>query len=311
MNHPIPSALKACLSGDYSISEGNPLTLVFGAKSEVSAAFDKFYLTETKALPDKYHELKQKHSAIGEGYQRMEKITNLILEKLGNDILIIELGGGVFQQRSGWANEKFPNYIPLDISEGNMNRYSDKYTRCSIAANAEKLPFRDKSVDCILTHTFLEHPTHPEKVVREIARVIKPGGWVVHNDAWFCRWWQRYGVVGLKSFSSMNLTEKLIAISATFTEFPLIRIPPVIFQRLFRLLPFSGGGRDLRYTKLKPNYEMQLGCDEDAASSIDPVDVILYYEQSGFGSLYPLGFTRRLFYRNEPVFLVRDRVSGI
>ncbi len=43
-------------------------------------------------------------------------------------------------------------------------------------ANAYELPFADESFDVVVTMDFLEHVYHPEKIVAECARVLKPDG---------------------------------------------------------------------------------------------------------------------------------------
>lgn len=101
----------------------------------------------------------------------------------------------------------------------------------------------------------------------------------------------------------MSAEEKLISVGAKITELPLFRMPPILLRRIWRQIIPSNA---LRYTKLQPNYQLQLGCDEDAASSLDPIEVIRFYEQHGFKTRDHLGFINRLFYRNEPVFLVKE-----
>jgi hypothetical protein len=147
-------------------------------------------------------------------------------------------------------------------------------------------------------------------VLREIVRVLKPGGIVVHNDAWFCRWWQRYGVVNLKKFGSLNAREKAIVIASKITELPFLRIPPILIRRLTRHF-FTGKVQrgQLPYKKLRPNYSLHLGCDEDAASSLDPVDVILFYEASGFSLVHDLSFSQRIFHPNRYILLRKDAFS--
>lgn len=301
----IPGPLQNVLSDQPLFRGEQGRVLVFGNKNEVGSAFDSFY-SGSSASPELLQAQKMKHFAIGEGYTRMEQIVSSIEKNFSPDSIIIEIGGNVFQKRSANACERLKHYYPLDISEANMQLYSRTFGKVSLAANAEKLPFRDQSIDCIFTHTFLEHPTHPEKVLKEIARVIKPGGWVIHNDAWFCRWWQRFGVFGLKKFKNMTLREKFISLSAAVSEWKILRIPPVIMLRLLRS---TLGSEQFHYVKLKPNYDLHIGCDEDAASSIDPVEVIRFYERNGFETQAPLSFLRRLRYRNEPVFL-KKRFTG-
>ena len=42
---------------------------------------------------------------------------------------------------------------------------------------AEKLPFRDKSIDLCVLSQVLEHVNDPKKTIREVSRVLKPGGY--------------------------------------------------------------------------------------------------------------------------------------
>ena len=264
--------------------------------------------TETAAKPELYESLKQKHKGTGIANKIMEEIVGFLEKELPEDSILIEIGGGVSQSRSADAYKRFKNYFPLDISQTSISRYSDAYDKVGFIADAEELPFTDASIDCIFTHTFLEHPIRPEKVVAEIVRVLKPGGIIVHNDAWFCRWWQRYGVVGLKSVSNMSFKEKMVWLGSRITEFPLFRIPPIILRRLFRELLISTKSEiPLVYQKLEPNYNLHLGCDEDAASSLDPVNVIRYYESRGFSLIRPLSFKQRLFHPNKYIMLRKGK----
>jgi len=221
------------------------------------------------------------------------------------------LGGGFFQGRSGWAYKRLHNYYPLDISASSIERYSDHFQMPGIVADATKLPFKDNSVDFIFTHTFLEHPLNPDAVLKEIARVLKPGGYVLHLDAWFCRWWHRYGIVNLIPKNEnlipkneMTFQQKLIDLGSKLTEIKIVRLPPIIIGRFFREVFISKRKpMDLRFKKLNPNYDLHLGCDEDAASNIDPLDVIRFYESRGFKLAQPLSFKQRLFYPNKLVAL--------
>ena len=44
---------------------------------------------------------------------------------------------------------------------------------------SEKIPFDDNSFDIVYTKSFVEHFYHPEKIFKEIFRVLKPGGKII------------------------------------------------------------------------------------------------------------------------------------
>lgn len=255
--------------------------------------------------PELYDQLKQTHIEEGSDDRIMEEIVSFLEKELKDDSIVIEIGGGVYQQRSANAYKRLKNYFPLDISYSSTKRYTENFNKIGIVADATKLPFKDNSIDCIFTHTFLEHPIDPEAVLKEISRVLKPNGMVIHNDAWFCRWWHRYGIIGLKKFRNMSLKEKLISIAAGITEFKLLRIPPILLGRLIKIIFNPKENLNLPYKKLKPNYTLYLGCDEDAASTIDPLDVIMFYESRNFTNKEKLSFFQKLFLPNRYIVLVK------
>src|SRR5438132_6447992 len=47
-----------------------------------------------------------------------------------------------------------------------------------VMASADDLPFDAESFDCVICTEVLEHCPEPRETMAEIARVLKPGGWV-------------------------------------------------------------------------------------------------------------------------------------
>jgi ubiquinone/menaquinone biosynthesis C-methylase UbiE len=239
-----------------------------------------------------------------ESLNNINAVVDFMKNILHPESILVEIGGGVHQERSGYIYKEFINYYPLDISQSSIKKYVEKYNRTGVIADANKLPFENNSLDAIFTHTFLEHISKPEIILSEIARVLKPGGLVIHVDAWFCRWWQRFGVVGLKRFGEMTIKEKLISIGSQITELKLLRFPPIIIKRFINELMMDKSiPARFKYKKLKPNYELFLGCDEDAASSIDPISIINFYETRGFSNYQKLSFSEKLFFRSPYVIM--------
>lgn len=277
------------------------------------SASGKFYnelfseKSDTAAKPELFEQLKEQSREKHSVYAVMEEVVSLMEKILPENAIVLEIGGGIYQQRSANAVHRFNNYFPLDISYSSIKRYTEKYNKIGFVSDAEKLPFDNNSIDCIFTHTFLEHPLEPENVLEEIGRVLKPGGIIIHNDAWFCRWWQRYGIVGLTKYDNLTFKEKLIYLAAELTELKFIRVPPIILRRLIKLFfRRSKTSEKLAYKKLQPNYKLHLGCDEDAASSIDPLDVIHFYESRNFKLLEPLSFKARLLHPNKYIALKKS-----
>ena len=214
----------------------------------------------------------------------MKEMLQVIEAFADENCIVVELGGGQHQARSGCAFKRFHKYVPLDISAENMLAYSQKYKLPSIACDATKLPFKDSSIDIIFTHTFLEHPTRPDRVVEEIIRVLRPGGWVFHADAWNCRWWQRYGFHAQDFRLERN--EILLHLRYLMYRFyettPLYQLHLLMRRAWFLFLQETLRPKHLLFTPLTPNYGLSLYSDEDAAASLDPIVVGNFYRKRGF-----------------------------
>lgn len=84
---------------------------------------------------------------------------------------------------------KYINGRTLDIGAGERNRYGDLFLtteyvtmdiaegpNVSIVGSIERIPSPDESYDSIVCTQVLEHVPHPWVAVREMYRVLKPGG---------------------------------------------------------------------------------------------------------------------------------------
>jgi ubiquinone/menaquinone biosynthesis C-methylase UbiE len=67
---------------------------------------------------------------------------------------------------------------PLGIQLAKENLHSvGKDSQCTfVVASAYELPFPDQSFDFVVSSEVIEHVQHPEKMVAEARRVLKPGG---------------------------------------------------------------------------------------------------------------------------------------
>jgi SAM-dependent methyltransferase len=59
----------------------------------------------------------------------------------------------------------------------------------ALLADAGDLPLPDQSVDAVVCSNLLEHTPHPELVIAEIERVLRPGGWAyISWTNWYSPW---------------------------------------------------------------------------------------------------------------------------
>ena len=102
-----------------------------------------------------------------------------------------------------------------------------------VAAGGERLPFRDGSFDGVISLQVLEHVRDPEATLREVFRVLKPGGflWLTCENYLSFRE-PHYGVVWLpllpKSIGALYLrargrSPEFLLTSITYTTQPWVR----------------------------------------------------------------------------------------
>jgi SAM-dependent methyltransferase len=90
------------------------------------------------------------------------------------------------------------------IGKGILNLDFLAYENVDIVANIEDLPFIDNSVDCVVSIAVLEHLQNPEIVIKEVFRILKPGGMIISVVPFMQPFhasphdYQRYTLVGLE-----------------------------------------------------------------------------------------------------------------
>jgi SAM-dependent methyltransferase len=80
-------------------------------------------------------------------------------ELAGKGLTAINLGSGYSNLSEHLYNVDLLPYPPVDVV-------------CDI----EKLPFKDNSIDYVVNVAVLEHVPHPDRAIKEIHRILKPGG---------------------------------------------------------------------------------------------------------------------------------------
>ena len=105
---------------------------------------------------------------------------------LKSDQLLLDMGCGEGRHSIGALLETSANVIGLDLSITDLNiaksRLSDfdisgLDTFCSFGVgNINAIPFENSSIDAVMCSEVLEHIDSPEESIKELIRVLKPGG---------------------------------------------------------------------------------------------------------------------------------------
>ncbi len=110
---------------------------------------------------------------------------------------IINLGSG--------PRRLHPSFINVDVMP---------FPEVDIIADATKLPFKDSSLDAVVNESLFEHVPDPISVLKEINRVLKPGGILYVSVPFMTPYhgspddFSRWTKSGLRSFfSNFNLIE--------------------------------------------------------------------------------------------------------
>jgi SAM-dependent methyltransferase len=130
------------------------------------------------------------------------------LDDLARAGTVHDIGGGANPQ----DRARFRKYVLVDINEA---------YKPDIVADVQALPFADGSLEAVLCLEVLEHVEDPFRAVREIHRVLKPGGkvlasspfhWPYHAKPGLYRDYWRFSADGMrtlfKPFASVEVVAK-------------------------------------------------------------------------------------------------------
>ena len=166
-----PSPLKACLGGYAAVF----LVIVFHFYPGCTDPPEAIHFQPTPEQQEFYNVAfdaqQARYEIIARNAARLFHIRENIGEFVANRHLsgahVLEVGSG-----EGSLQDIVEDYTGLDISATARAKYHKRF----VQADARAMPFPDGEFDAVWTIWVLEHVPNPEQALREIRRVLKPGG---------------------------------------------------------------------------------------------------------------------------------------
>src|SRR6185369_13461701 len=152
----------------------------------------------------------------------------------------------------GYLQDMVENYVGLDISTSAQRYYHKPY----VLASATAMPFHDNEFDAAWTIWVLEHVPNPESALREMRRVVKPGGVILLAPAWMCTSWAAEGYE-VRPYGDFGIGGKITKASLPVAGNVWFRLSYLYPSRFVRYLStkVSSGPTSFHYSRLTPNYK--------------------------------------------------------
>ena len=144
---------------------------------------------------------------------RHDLVLGFVREVYGsrNDLTILDIGcgtGAMSRKLSPWGSVVSADFSPLALS---FSRRRNLNLLC--ASDAMRLPFKDQSFDLVVAMDILEHVEDDSAALREIYRVLKPGGRIIATVPAYLALWSGHDValMHFRRYVSAEVRERFTA----------------------------------------------------------------------------------------------------
>lgn len=137
------------------------------------------YIEHYKTDAEKFDYFEERKGATEHDERRVHEFIESYIN--GKTKVILDVGCG-----SAWAAKTFlaknKKVISFDISHINVKKALDIYpdkNHTGLNGDSFFIPLKSNSIDCVIASEIIEHVVLPENFVKELFRVVKPGGCLI------------------------------------------------------------------------------------------------------------------------------------
>lgn len=172
---------------------------------------------------------------------------------------VLDIGCGVGQVVNRLTQAGYESY-GVDVSQPNLERARKISERCQLY-DGKQLPFPDNHFTSAGALNVLEHVDEPEAFIRELARVVEPGGRVLLSSPNFLR------VLGFRDYHP-----HMRGLANKWHNWQRLREK----RRLMKTAPQS-----VRFDRLTPIVKTPFTADDDAIIATNGVEMAFFLERTG------------------------------
>jgi SAM-dependent methyltransferase len=184
---------------------------------------------------------------------------------------VLDVGSGI-----GYLQDVVTDYTGFDIAKSAEPYYHKPF----VLGTATAMPFPDHTFDAIWSIWVLEHIPNPEAALREMRRILKPGGYLYLRPAWHVRPWASKGL-DARPAADLGLRDRLekwtIPLRTSYVVWCVTHVP----ARVLRAIASGSSPSTFHYRRLIPNFAEYWQADSDAVNNLDTREVALWFESRG------------------------------